>query len=581
MIRIFKKLLCILEKKQKKSFVRLFFVMLIGAFLEVLGVGLMLPLMSAIMDEHVIENYKYVGVIYNLLGLNSHMQLILVCVCLLIVAYILKDSFIIFQTKLQADVVFKARINTQYRLLDTYFNRPYEFFLSVGSADILRTIQDDVLHSFNIMSQYIGAATELIVSMVLIIACFYVSPEITATIAIVLSIVMLFIMKTIKPVMQKAGKENRESYANTNKWVLQAISGIKEIKVSCREEFFKKEFRIYGEKSIITEKKNFIWQNIPRLMLEMSSVCSVLIAIAIMVICGKEIASLLPALSAFVMAAVRILPATNRITGAYNEILFMEPMLDRLVEALSYKKNDSNAEKQNKAINNSFDLQYKQGIELKNIFFKYETGDKYILEMANMQIPIGSSVGIIGQSGAGKTTAIDVLLGLLKPQGGMVLVDGVNIEDNYNKWLSYVGYIPQMIYMLDDSIRTNIVFGGADLGDDAVWDALKEAKLDDFVRSLPKGLDTQIGERGVRLSGGQRQRIGIARALYNKPQVLVLDEATSALDNETEASIMESIELLRGKITLIIIAHRLTTIEKCDIVYRVESGKIVQVEKEY
>lgn len=222
-------------------------------------------------------------------------------------------------------------------------------------------------------------------------------------------------------------------------------------------------------------------------------------------------------------------------------------------------------------------LPVKKSIELRDITYHYPNSEPLIFDHANMEIPVGAAVGIVGTSGAGKTTVVDILLGLLEIQTGGVYADGVNIKENYRSWLKNVGYIPQMIFMLDDTIRKNVAFGIAEeeIDEDRLWEVLREAQLDEFVKSLPEGVDTSIGERGIRISGGQRQRIGIARALYYDPEVLILDEATSALDNDTEAAIMDSINSLHGRKTLIIIAHRLQTIEKCDMVYRVENGKAV------
>ena len=212
---------------------------------------------------------------------------------------------------------------------------------------------------------------------------------------------------------------------------------------------------------------------------------------------------------------------------------------------------------------------------MKDITYAYPGTEKKIFDHANLEIPVGKSVGIVGTSGSGKSTVVDILLGLLKTHQGTICADGINIKDNYRSWLRNVGYIPQMIFMLDDTIRKNVAFGISEeeMQEDRIWEVLKEAQLDEFIKSLPEGLDTGIGERGIRLSGGQRQRIGIARALYNNPEILILDEATSALDNDTEAAIMESINRLHGKKTLIIIAHRLQTIENCDIVYRIADGQ--------
>lgn len=299
--------------------------------------------------------------------------------------------------------------------------------------------------------------------------------------------------------------------------------------------------------------------------------------IAIEILMGREIETLVPTLGAFAMAAVKLMPSANRIVGAISSISYSMPAVDKLIEHLDalaeFEKNGITYDSAKKA---DVDLVIDERVELRNITYHYPNTEKNVLEDASMVIPVGKSVGIVGTSGAGKTTAVDIMLGLLRPQVGNVLVDDVDVMNDYQGWMSHIGYIPQMIFMLDSSIRANVAFGvkPEEIDDEQVWHCLEEAQLAEFVRGLPEGLDTMIGERGVRISGGQRQRVGIARALYENPDLLLFDEATSALDNETEAAIMESINSLHGKKTMVIIAHRLQTIEGCDIVYRVKDGKI-------
>ena len=285
---------------------------------------------------------------------------------------------------------------------------------------------------------------------------------------------------------------------------------------------------------------------------------------------------MLNSITTFAAAALVLLPSVNRINNQINSIAYFEPFFmgvsDNLQDEINGDKVDMSF-----ATDDNRKLPVKKRIEMKNITYSYPNTEKLIFDQANLVIPVGKSVGIVGTSGAGKSTVVDILLGLLEPKNGEILADGFNIKEqgNYRKWLKNIGYIPQMIFMLDDTIRRNVAFGVPDdqIDEKRLWEVLKEAQLDEFIRQLPEGLDTGIGERGIRLSGGQRQRIGIARALYNDPEVMILDEATSALDNDTEAAIMESINRLHGRKTLIIIAHRLQTIEKCDVVYRVENGK--------
>lgn len=273
-------------------------------------------------------------------------------------------------------------------------------------------------------------------------------------------------------------------------------------------------------------------------------------------------------------AAFVLLPCVNRINNQINSIAYFEPFFMGVSDNLQDEINGENVDL-SFATDEEEKLPVKKCIEMKDITYAYPGTEKLIFDHADLTIPVGASVGVVGTSGAGKSTVVDILLGLLNVKTGTIYADGVDVKDNYRKWLKNIGYIPQMIFMLDDTIRKNVAFGVPEdkIDENRLWKVLKEAQLDEFIRTLPEGLNTGIGERGIRLSGGQRQRIGIARALYNNPEVLILDEATSALDNDTEAAIMESINRLHGKKTLIIIAHRLQTIEKCDIVYRVENGK--------
>ena len=294
---------------------------------------------------------------------------------------------------------------------------------------------------------------------------------------------------------------------------------------------------------------------------------------------GKEIETLIPTLGAFAMAAMKLMPSANRIVAALNQVAFLKPSLDKLIDDIELFEGDDIKYKelrQQDVNKNKVRLTFNDKIELKDISYSYNNSDKLVLDDADIIIPIGKSIGIVGASGAGKTTAVDVLLGVLLPIKGEILADGVNVMEHYSEWLSHIGYIPQSIFLMDDDIKSNVAFGvkKEEQDEERVWEALREAQLEDFVRGLKDGIHTQIGERGMRLSGGQKQRIGIARALYSNPELLIFDEATSALDNETEAAVMSSINNLHGKKTMVIIAHRLQTIKECDLVYRVENGKI-------
>ena len=579
MLASLQKLNILLDKGQKKKIGILFVITLIGAFLEVLGVSLMLPLVSAIMTPDIIVTNPIIREICETFDLHSHRTFVIVCIACLILVFIFKDLFLIGQYYIQSRFIYNNQFVTQQKLFNIFIHKNYEYYLNAESGELLRIIQNDVITSYALLTTIMGMLTETIVSLALIITIFVINPTMTIFVAFMMGLIMLIITKLVKPILRVKGMEKQEQSALLYKWILQGITGIKEIKVANKEKFFENNYKASGIKYISAEKWSYIFGNAPRLLIEMVSVGSMLSFIAIAIYKGVDIEKLIPALGAFAMAAVKLMPSANRIVAAINQITFQGPALDRLVEDFKELRNspDVNLSETNVVANNIV-INKESNIVLENIYYKYPNNKKYILENASMIIPVGLSVGIVGKSGAGKTTVVDIILGLLKIEKGKLLLDSTNIMDNYGDWLSHIGYIPQSIFILDDTIRANVAFGLTPdkIEDNKVWTALEEAHLAEFVRNLPEGIDTKIGERGIRISGGQRQRIGIARALYENPEILVFDEATSALDNETEAAIMESVNSLHGKKTLIIIAHRLQTIQGCDIVYRVEDRKIIR-----
>ena len=580
MLSVLKKFSKLLNKQQKSRLIILGIITVIGAFLEVIGVSLMLPLINAIMQPDIIKTNKYIAYVCNILDLNSHRTFVIVCIIAVILVFIFKDLFLIIQYYIQARFVYNNQFATQRRMLSGFLNRPYEFFVNAESGEILRVIQSDVSATYNLLTTILGMFTEAVVAFAISITIFVIDPVMTIFVIIMMVAAVVAISKVVKPILKKKGNELILHSSLMNKWLLQSITGIKEIKVSCKERFFKENFETSGNKYIGAQKWSTVFSNVPRLIIEMVSVCSTLAFIAFMIYKGKKIETLVPTLGAFAMAAMKLMPSANRIVAAINQIAFQEPSLNKLLDDIALFEEDEKKYESYKKANNEVKpkLSFDNKIELKNITYGYQNSDKLILDNVNMSIPIGQSVGIVGVSGAGKTTAVDLLLGILIAQKGEILADGRNVMENYTEWLSNIGYIPQSIFMMDGDIKSNVAFGvPKEIQDEKkVWAALREAQLEDFVKCLKDGIYTQIGERGMRLSGGQRQRLGIARALYSDPKVLVFDEATSALDNETETAIMSSINSLHGKKTLIIIAHRLQTIENCDIIYRVGDGKIVQ-----
>ena len=583
MIRVFKKFYQLLNRHQRNRVIILFFMMLIGAVFEVLGVSMMLPLVTAVMNPGIITENKICAWICSVFNITDHVDFVIWCIIALIIIFVVKAAYLTFEYSVQYRFVFNNRFMTQSRLLEAYLHRPYEYFLSAQSGEIIRIVQTDAANSFDMLTVILSFATEAVVSVAIIITIFVINPFMTVFVAASLVFLMIIISKCLRPLLRREGENYQRTYAETNKWLLQSISGIKEVKVTKTEDFFLDNFIEYGQKMVNAARWNSTLQNVPRNLIELVSVCSMMTVLGVMIATGHKLDSLLPSLSAFVMAAVKLFPSANRMVANVTHVTFYEPALDNMLENLAVLE-----EQISDGCEEVEKLPLTKEIRLTGIDYTYPGGEKKIFDQADFVVPVGSSVGIIGMSGAGKTTAVDILLGILRPQAGQVLADGVDVSTNMRGWLAHIGYIPQMIFMLDDTIRANIVFGHTEIGnakdrektdsgidrEEAVWAALEEAQLADFVKTLPKGIDTAIGERGVRLSGGQRQRIGIARALFTNPDVLVFDEATSALDHETEEAIMQSINALHGKKTMIIIAHRLTTIEGCDMVYRAGDGKL-------
>lgn len=580
MIRVTKKMLQLLSAKQKQALVGIMILMLVGAVVESVGVSMILPLVTSIMNESGWNMAWYSRLICGLFGIQTRETYIKVFLLLLIAVYAIKNVYLTFEFYIQYSYTARNRHRMQKQLMEIYLHKPYVFYLSSSSGEIMRIINGDTSITSTLLITLLQFYMELIVDAVLVITLFIISPMITMVLAIALLAELYLIIRVMKPRMRRIGKSVLSERALVNKWILQALNGIKSIKVSNTENFFEEKYNVHALNVVEADRRNQTFNTIPHAFIETATVAAVLGAVLILMEGGIEIVDIIPALSAFVVAAIRLLPSVNKVSNGMNAATYNEPALDNILKNIQDENDKDVSNCDNSVVSKEGKplIQFGNNVCLKDVTFSYSESASPVLKNANLKICRGQSVGIVGTSGAGKTTAVDIMLGLLKPQSGQVLVDGVDIEENMRSWLGCLAYIPQQIFLMDDSIKANIAFGKnkAEIDEEQVWDAIREAQLEPFVKTLPDGIETSIGEAGVRLSGGQRQRIGIARALYNNPDILFFDEATSALDGETEAAIMESINQLRGNKTLIIIAHRLTTIEKCDLVYRVEDGKIVE-----
>ena len=575
MKQIFKKLNLLLDKKQKRTMCGLIVLMIIGAILQTAGVGMLVQTVTVIIDPAAVEKSKLVGTVYEWLGFTDYGSFSIAVMALLILIFVVKNVFLFVQQKLTFAFVYTNQFRTSERMMRNYLRRGYEYFLNADTAVVQRSITSDVNKMYALILALLQLMSDGAVSLFVVCYCLTQSGAMMLLLAAVLVILMILIKKVLKPIMYRAGKENQDYYSGLFKWISQTVQGIKEVKVAGKEQYFVGEYRKCGRGYVNAVQRYSLYNNIPKLLIETACVAVMMGYMIFLTAAGRSTGDMLETLSTLAAAAFVLLPCVNRINNQINSIAYFEPFFmgvsDNLQDEISGEKVDMSfaAEEEEK-------LPVTRSIELKGITYAYPNTDKLIFDHTDMSIPVGRAVGIVGTSGAGKSTMADILLGLLEVREGAVYADGVDVKQHYRKWMKNIGYIPQMIFMLDDTIRRNVAFGVPEdrIDEERLWEVLREAQLDEFVKSLPQGLDTGIGERGIRLSGGQRQRIGIARALYHDPEVLVLDEATSALDNDTEKAIMDSINRFYGRKTLIIIAHRLQTIEQCDIVYRVEEGKV-------
>lgn len=567
------KLNYIFSKKDKIEVIGLLFMIITGSFLELLGVTIFMPFIEIIMEPAAIRENVYLNWLYEYLSFQSVGAYLTFIAFIIIGVYIVKNVFLAVMRKWILMFSYNKQMTTSTRLLSVYVNEDYTFHLNQNSAVLIRSTQEDPVIFTDLLIHTLELLAEVTVCIVIGIYLFDVSQSIAGVVVLILLVCVGGFGYISKKYSKKLGQNCQIYKANLYQWINQALGGIKEIKVLHREKYFTDIYEENYVKFAKDKATNRLMADLPKYIVEATCMCGLLLAIIIKINFGqKELIDFIPQLSVFAVAAFRLLPSVGKINNHITNIIYSIPSLELIYHDLKLIEDFEDKEE---AIEDS-EWKFTDKIEVSKVVYKYPGAEAAVLENAGFVIPKGKTVALIGSSGAGKTTMADIILGLLKPQYGKIKADGMDIYKHLSLWRKQLGYIPQTIYLSDDTIRNNIAFGirEEEIDDYAVMEALKKAQLSDFVDGLPDGIETLVGDRGVRLSGGQRQRIGIARALYHDPEILVLDEATSALDNETETAVMESVESLHGTKTMIIIAHRLTTIRNADIIYEVAEGKV-------
>ncbi|WP_441000585.1 ABC transporter ATP-binding protein [Fodinibius sp. SL11] len=551
--------------------------MLVAAVLEVAGIGMIPAFVAIVADPERVLSAEWLQPLINMLNITNAQDLLIWGSVALVGIFIIKSLYIITFNYFEARFIFNRRYTISFRLMRSYMQAPYTFHLQRNTAELLRNISQEInVLINNVLTNILMMGREGVMTVAILTFLFTVEPLITLLVISLSGFGAGTFILLNKKKMKEYGEEEQERRAEMIKAVNQGLGGIKEARVLNREDEFIDKFRIEALKSTrLMAYLRFI-QQIPRPVVETTAVLGMLLIAVLLVWQDRPMGAIIPILTLFAMATVRLMPSVQQLVTMYTRLRYnivsLDPVYDDLKELAEYNAiflEDRKKEKQLKLMN---------GIEIKKVGYRYPNSDEQALKNISLVIPKGKAVGFVGASGAGKTTIVDLILGLLEPEEGKILVDGQNIQHNLSAWQKNLGYIPQSIYLADETLRSNIAFGipKDEIDEQKVLNAIKLAQLETLIKRLPDGLDTIIGENGTRLSGGQRQRVGIARALYHDPEVLVMDEATSALDNITEKQITDAIESLKGERTLIMIAHRLTTVKNCDMLYFMEDGKIVE-----
>jgi len=571
----------ILDPLQRRQVAILLVAMVFGAGLEALGVGLIMPLIALLSDPDPLSKYWMLQQLHHALGLSSTKDLLLMCCVGLLIVYLGKNAYLGWMYKAQYAFTYHGQANTARKLLREYLSRPYTFHVQKNSSELLRNINEEVRVLFGQVVRPIATViVEGTVLLVLGLLLVIIEPVVTPIAFLVFGGIGGSFYLFVRKKSAAYGRLKQASAKQMIKTVNQSLGGIKEIKTLGKNEYFVDEFTESSLKYADAQMYQSVVAVLPRFVIESIGLGGMLLVMSLLVWRDDPLNEILPVLGVFAMAAFRAMPSMTRIISSLTSIRHFGPALDVVYDDLVSLRNvplDIETQPQPAAPPQA-QQRLKDRLTLRNVTYSYPNTDKLILKSINLEVHHGESIALVGSSGAGKTTTADMILGLLEPDSGDVLVDGVSVREMMSSWRKQVGYIPQAIYLLDESIRRNIALGvpDQDISDEQVWKALASAQLATFVKGLPEGLDTRVGEFGVRFSGGQRQRIGIARALYHDPSVLVLDEATSALDTETERHVAEAIAMLREDKMLIIIAHRLSTVKDCDRIILMKDGEIIE-----
>ncbi len=572
------------DRRQKRWCVVLFVMMLVGAGFEALGVGLVMPFIALVSDPGQAEGMPVVGVLFDRLGVESGAQVIIASGLGLLGIYLVKNLFLAAMYYGQFRFVFNNQVILSRRLFGAYLKSPYDFHLHRNSAQLLRNINEEVRLVFlQVLIPLLTLGVELSVVVVLGILLIAVEPVVAPIAMVSFGLVSLGFYRGVRKKTVELGKAQQHHMGLMIQWVNQGLGGIKEAKVAGCEDYFLSAYTESSQAYAKAMRFHRFVKEVPRNVVETIGLGGMILVVVLLVARGQDMTHILPVLGLFAMAAIRLLPSLTRIIAALTGIRHFRPSVDVVAADLAELRARAEAgdealrwQERPEAETPGEPLPFQDRLELREVRYTYPEAPGPTLNGVTLTVERGTCVALVGASGAGKTTCVDLILGLLRPDRGEILVDGQPIQGHLQGWQQKLGYIAQPTYLMDDTVRRNVAYGVPDdeVDDEQVWACLRDARLATLVASLPGGLNARIGEGGVRISGGQRQRLGIARALYRTPDLLVLDEATSALDNSTEREITAALRALAGRVTLIVIAHRLSTVRHADRLFLLKEGVV-------
>ena len=580
-LEVIKEIYAILDYKDKRKSYLVLADILICAILETASVGIIVPFMTAISNPKQMESNKFLSKVMQILGIST-VQLIFVLGFVIILFYLLKNAFMMLSSLLQNRFRFSLQKKLSVKMLNAYMRKPYQFFVDNNSSIVVRGIGSDV----GCVKDALGTIFELVTQLLtlVLIAVFLAWTDFAMAIGLfgISVICMYLLVNVLRKKTSILGHMQRDADAKVTKYTFEILEGVKEILAMRKQKKFISMYDdAFDEKSKI-EARYLTYISFPTRVIESVFMSGIIIILYIRIIQGVDVATFVPQLAVFAVGGIKMLPAMASVSKAATSIIFQKPGVDEAYANITelhdeHDQGESHDTKEIKLSNEHFD-----SLEINDIHWRFSAMDRDVIDGLSLKVNKGESIAVIGASGAGKTTLIDIILGLFVPQSGTIKVNGVDIKECGNSWSKMLSYVQQSIFLTDDTLRNNIAFGAdeEDIDDNKIWAAIEQAQLKDFVKTLDNGLDTIVGERGVKFSGGQRQRVAIARALYTGSDVIIFDEATAALDNETEKELIESIEALHGDKTLIIVAHRLSTVRNCDKIYEVKGGKAVECTKE-